>query len=68
MSITGQYDRNYKFEPQSIDESSITEQDEIIEINDAVEQDPTENNSSDTEEIDDRKSKRNIVKFHRSKS
>lgn len=49
MSITEQYDNNYKVEPQHIDESSQTEQEDIIHIesNDAAEQEATEKNSTE---------------------
>ncbi len=70
MSITDQYDSNYKVKTKHIDELSQTGQKQIkdIEINDDVEQDTTENNSTDSEEMDDIESERNIDKFHSSKS
>ena len=70
MSITEQYGSNYKVETQHINESSQTGQKEIghIEIDDAVEQDRTGKNSSDTEEIDDIKSEQPLDKFQSRKS
>ena len=70
MSITDQYDGNYKVETKHIDELSQTGQKQIKdrEINDDAEQDITGNNSTDSEEMDDIESERNIDKFHSSKS
>ena len=69
MSIANQYDSNYKVKTKHIDELSQTGQKQIkdIEVNDDVEQDTTENNSTDSEEMDDIESERNIDKFHSSK-
>ena len=70
MSITDQYYSNYKVKAKHIDELSQTGQKQIkdIEINDDVEQDTAGNNSTDSEEMDDIESERNIDKFHSSKS
>ena len=70
VAITDQYYSNYKVKTKHIDELSQTEQKRIkdIEINDDVEQDTAGNNSTDSEEMDDIESERNIDKFHSSKS
>ena len=70
MSISDQYDSNYKVKTLHIDELSQTGQNEKIdkEIIDDVELDTTEKNSDDTEEMDDLESERNIDNSHSSKS
>ena len=70
MSIIEQYDNMDKMKPRHIDESSHSGQEEIfhIEIDDAVEQGTTGDNSPDTEEMDDIISERNVDKFHSRKT
>ena len=70
MSITDQYDGNYKVETKHIDELSQTGQKQIKdrEINDDAEQDITGNNSTDSEEMDDIESEERLDKFQSRKS
>ncbi len=70
MSTVERNDSDYRVETQHIDESSQTGQNEIIhrEIDDAVEQDTSGNNSSDPEETDDKESEERLDKFQSRKS